>query len=533
VTYSCDQGYTLAGTAASVCQANGTFATPAPTCTPSACPTLVAPGNGSVTPTMGTTGTVATYSCNAGYALTGNATQTCQPAGTWSGTVPTCTMVTTGCTPDPCVHSMTGCMPADAGGGYTCGTCVAGWSGANCDVPVTCTGATAPTNGTVSASSATNGNTVTYGCDSGYMLMGNVTATCQASGTFTGPAPTCAPMDCGATPVVANAGAPTVSGGAGGGNSTTFGATAAYACNTGYTENGVNPTCGANGTWGPAPTCTLTKCGAYTDVVYHISGTFTISQAPIAAANGSESVGATHPNTPAFTGTGDTTPFTTGTFTQGEMRLRFTNDATGNPAAGTVYLVEQYFPIYFSQTISALGQTGHLVVGVDSSLGMLAAGFANCGAGGTACTNVKPTISRPCANNASGTLSGTALTWAACTPAPNGMTSWSYANGRAATGAGCATGFNQWGNIECTGSGIICGAVPAAEFGDAYQTWNQALGSATFSSTNYKTATLTAPAIQIPNATGNTETTIAITASTVVATVCGSTPGTDLLCNVQ
>jgi hypothetical protein len=515
-----------------MCQANGTFATPAPTCTPNACPTLVAPANGGVTPMTGTTGTVATYSCNAGYALTGNATQTCQPAGTWSGTAPTCTMVTTGCTPDPCIHSMTGCMAADASG-YTCGTCVVGWSGANCDVPVTCTGAIAPTNGTVSASSATNGNTVTYGCNSGYTLMGNATATCQPNGTFTGPAPTCPPADCGAPPVVANAAAPAVSGGAGGGNSTTFGATAAYTCNTGYTENGVNPTCGANGTWGTAPTCTPSRCGTYTDVVYHISGTFTVSQAPIAAANGSENVGATHPNTPAFTGAGDTTPFSTGTFTQGVLRLRFTNDATGNPAAGTVYLVEQYFPIYFSQAISALGQTGNLVVGVDSSLGMLTSGVANCGAGGTACTNVHPTISRPCANNASGTLSGTTLTWGACTPAPNGMTSWNYANGQAATGPGCATGFNQWGNIACTGSGLICGAIPAAELGDAYQTWNQALATATFSSTNYKTATLTTPASQIPNATGNTETTIAITKSTVVAAVCGSTPGTDLVCDVQ
>ncbi len=257
------------------------------------------------------------------------------------------------------------------------------------------------------------------------------------------------------------------------------------------------------------------------------------SQAPIAAANVTENVGATHPNTPKFTGAGDTSPFTTATFTQGMLRLRFTNDATGTPTAGPVYLVEQYLPIYFSQAVTVLGQTGTLVVGVDASLGMLAAGTANCGAGGTACTNVKPTISRPCVDNASGTLAGTTLTWGACTPVPNGMTSWSYTNGRAAMGVGCATGFNQWGNIACTGSGLICGQVPAAELGDSFQTWNQMLGTATFSSTNYKTATFTMPAIQIPNASGDTETQIAITKSTVVTTVCGSTPGTDLVCNVQ
>ncbi len=262
VTYGCDTGYTLMGTAVSVCQADGTFATPAPTCAPSPCsPNLVAPANGSVTPAMGTTGTVATYSCNAGYSLTGNATQICQSSGTWSGTAPTCTLVTTGCTPDPCVNSMTGCMTVGATG-YTCGTCDAGWTGTNCSTPVTCSGATAPANGAVSAPSATFGNTVTYTCNNGYTLTGTATATCQASGTFTGPAPTCAPLSCGAPPVVANAGAPTVSGGDGGGSTDTFGATATYTCNTGYTLNGANPTCGATGTWGTAPTCAPISCGA-------------------------------------------------------------------------------------------------------------------------------------------------------------------------------------------------------------------------------------------------------------------------------
>jgi hypothetical protein len=332
--------------------------------------------------------------------------------------------------------------------------------------------------------------------------------------------------------VVANAGAPTVSGGAGGGNTDTFGATAAYTCNAGFAKNGADPTCGTTG-WSAAPSCTQSSCGTYTDVIYDISGTFSISQAPVAAANGSANVGSTHPNTPAFQGAGDTSPFSTGTFTQGVLRLRFTNDAAGNPTAGPVSLVEQYFPIYFAQTVSVLGQTATLTFGVDTSVGMLASGIANCGAGGTACTNVKPALSRPCVNNASGAISGTTLTWDACTPLPNGMTNWNYADGEGATGPGCATGFTQWGNIKCAGSALICSNFPASELGDSFQTWNQALGTATFTSTNYKTATFAMGPIQIPNATGNTETTIAITKSTVVTTQCGSTPGTDLVCDVQ
>jgi hypothetical protein len=91
--------------------------------------------------------------------------------------------------------------------------------------------------------------------------------------------------------------------------------------------------------------------------------------------------------------------------------------------------------------------------------------------------------------------------------------------------------MNGWGNVQCAGS--LCGFLPAAQLGDAYQTWNQAMPVFTFSSTNYKTATFTAPAMQTPNATGESVTTFTITSSTVVGTYCGSTPGTDLICNVQ
>ena len=49
------------------------------------------PGNGQVTLTSGTTfGQTATYSCNAGYNLVGGSTRTCQAAGNWSGSAPTC-----------------------------------------------------------------------------------------------------------------------------------------------------------------------------------------------------------------------------------------------------------------------------------------------------------------------------------------------------------------------------------------------------------------------------------------------------------
>ncbi|MGC4118128.1 MAG: hypothetical protein QM765_26975 [Myxococcales bacterium] len=849
VTYSCDAGYTLGGgSAARECQADGTFAGAAPTCTANPCPALTAPANGTVSAASGVTGDVVTYGCNGGYSIQGAATRTCQTSGTWSGTAPTCQLVMTGCTPNPCVHSAS-CTPVGATG-YSCGTCDAGWQGANCDQPITCSGAVAPAHGSVSAATATFGNAVTYGCDGGYTLSGSATRACQANGTFAGTAPTCAPVNCGAPPSVTNAGAPVISGGAGGGVTPTFGATAAYTCNASYAKAGSDPTCGASGTWSAAPTCspincgtppvvanagapavsgglgggaattvgataaytcdpgyglsgsnpvcgvngswsaapscnvidcnaapavanagapvvsgglgggatttygataaytcspgftksgsnavcgasgwstpptcapvdcgaapavtnagapvvsggagggatttynataaytcnanyaktganptcqangswsaapkcdpvncgaaptvanagapaitgglggagtttvgataaytcnsgftvktgadpvcratglwdtaptcnpvncgnaptvanagaavvsggagggstttfqataaytcssgfakngsdavcqatgawttaptcTATSCGTYTDVVYRLTGTFTIADTFLGMGNGSYTGLGANTSNPAFGGSGNTTPFTTAAFTNGFARLRFTNDASGNPTSGAVRLVEWYFPLNYTQTAGAT-----IVIDTDHSVGLLASGQTNCGSGDATCTNHAPTLSRPCSANAQGTVSGTALTWGTCT-ATSGSTGWDYGDARAATGVGCASGWTSWGHAgPCSGSN--CSMVPSCTMGDSYQAWNQQLKSLTFSSSSYKTATITMPRIQLPNCTsgvtGSTTTWLTITASTVLATQCGSTPGTDLVCNIQ
>ena len=55
------------------------------------CGTLSGPANGRVSHTAGTIfGHTATYSCHTGYNLVGGSTRTCQAAGVWSGSVPTC-----------------------------------------------------------------------------------------------------------------------------------------------------------------------------------------------------------------------------------------------------------------------------------------------------------------------------------------------------------------------------------------------------------------------------------------------------------
>ena len=54
------------------------------------CGSLPRPANGAVSLTNTTYNSVATYSCNDGYNLMGDATRTCLASGSWSGTAPTC-----------------------------------------------------------------------------------------------------------------------------------------------------------------------------------------------------------------------------------------------------------------------------------------------------------------------------------------------------------------------------------------------------------------------------------------------------------
>ena len=59
-----------------------------------------------------------------------------------------------------------------------------------------CGGLTNPANGQVSHTAGTTfGQTATYSCNTGYNLVGGSTRTCQATGVWSGNAPTCQGMN--------------------------------------------------------------------------------------------------------------------------------------------------------------------------------------------------------------------------------------------------------------------------------------------------------------------------------------------------
>ena len=148
-TYSCAAGYFMSGSNTRSCQADGTWNGSAPTCEIATCPTLSAtdPLNVSVTDVY--IGDIATYSCATGFEINGTYTRTCQNDGTWGDAEPTCT-------------------------------------------PITCPTISAPIHGQVNFLNGLRvGGDAVFGCSPGYILSNNKTATCTVAGSWDITPPSC------------------------------------------------------------------------------------------------------------------------------------------------------------------------------------------------------------------------------------------------------------------------------------------------------------------------------------------------------
>ena len=115
-TYTCFTGYTLSVSSRRTCVSSGRWSGNAPTCQrgmfeitlcslyfmlfypltlsnslPTVqCPVLPNPSNGGVISPSRAVGSLATYTCNPGYTLSGSSRRTCLTNGVWSASQPTC-----------------------------------------------------------------------------------------------------------------------------------------------------------------------------------------------------------------------------------------------------------------------------------------------------------------------------------------------------------------------------------------------------------------------------------------------------------
>ncbi|XP_064386119.1 sushi, von Willebrand factor type A, EGF and pentraxin domain-containing protein 1-like isoform X4 [Halichondria panicea] len=209
VTYSCISGYEFSGGVPRTCTVSGWSDGGSPTCTVS-CGSLDDPINGRVTTTGTTLSSIATYTCDTGYTLTGDMTRTCQANRDWTGLEPSCNPVDCGSLDAP----SNGAVDTSSGttfmmtATYTCNTgytrsggqtriCQANgdWSGSEPVCNLICPNLGVPTNGGVTYSDTTiprdEGSTATYTCNPGYHMTGLMVRTCTASGWSTGDDPVC------------------------------------------------------------------------------------------------------------------------------------------------------------------------------------------------------------------------------------------------------------------------------------------------------------------------------------------------------
>ena len=269
VSYVCDEGYRLSGASQRLCQANGEWDQPIPTCQVVQCPraTIV---NGSPSTFTRDFGTVVRFTCRSRHRLEGPEERTCMADGTWSGDDPVCVKII--CPPPPSLSNGASRQVDDTTLNFSCneGYRLDGPDSSTCNergvwepsapscVLITCPDISSVRllNGVVirSQNFGNYGSQVQYRCNSGYTLSGASRRQCLETGQWEGEAPVCQIITC-PRPQQLNNGLVRWDG-------LSFGSAATYQCSEGYQQDGATRReCQADGTWeGESPTCNIVTC---------------------------------------------------------------------------------------------------------------------------------------------------------------------------------------------------------------------------------------------------------------------------------
>ncbi|CAH1262671.1 CSMD3 [Branchiostoma lanceolatum] len=261
VTFSCDLGFDLVGVPIRTCEDNQQWSGVQPSCTKKQCSRLTPPPNGALTGGF-SFGEVVTITCDAGYELIGSGTRTCEANGQWTGS------------PSQCQKKCCS-RPAIPYGEYRGTHCFNDTVTFSCDlghelvgdVALTCTETAQWSNQLPSCQKRCCDSSITvadgsvslrpdncYGsiadisCNHGYDLIGNQYVVCDESGMWDGEMPTCQESCCGEPGAIRN--------GMSSSTGLCFGDVATFTCEAGFLLRG-NATlvCDANGSWGPTPFC--------------------------------------------------------------------------------------------------------------------------------------------------------------------------------------------------------------------------------------------------------------------------------------
>ena len=209
-TISCDAGYEVYGERRVACLSSQALSAEVPKCKPSLhCPQVPGIEHGSLFYNGTYRGATLTYRCEEGYRMEGTAERKCRRNKTWSRTPPVCTVVTCAL-PHSIAHGLVDYSRSggiggeeEGGSGLTFGSSVSFncdhgyelvgnnvrtcgvdgvWAGAEPEcVRVRCPLPRIPLNGEQEVGEVTVGGTVRYSCNHGYRLEGTRLLTCLAN----------------------------------------------------------------------------------------------------------------------------------------------------------------------------------------------------------------------------------------------------------------------------------------------------------------------------------------------------------------
>jgi len=223
IRYKCKDGFAMtAGDEERTCEENG-WSGRSPRCARARCSPLASVSGADVRRTPGDdgsndgVGSRLTYSCRAGHVAEGDLSRECLLGGQWSGSPPRCRFVDCGQPPeveDGSYNLIDGRTTFGAEAAYTCSAdyrltseeddrakCGSNgrWIGpkAKCEI-ITCPQPRAPAGGRVSGYDRTVGKTIEFSCLTGHVLEGDSELKCGRDGDWSGLAPICRFVDCGA-----------------------------------------------------------------------------------------------------------------------------------------------------------------------------------------------------------------------------------------------------------------------------------------------------------------------------------------------
>ncbi|XP_069128762.1 sushi, von Willebrand factor type A, EGF and pentraxin domain-containing protein 1-like [Argopecten irradians] len=216
--YICDPGYTIIRSDnIAECVETRLWEPPPPECVPVDCGVPDSVPNSILKADSYTYRSIATYQCNGGFEIQGNAQISCLQNGSWSEGIPICS-------------------------------------------PMSCGTPNTVENGRFIGTEFTYGNTVRYVCDNGYLMSGVEERTCEQDGRWTSQIPNCRRRECVKPPFILN--------GFFTNNAFYFGDEVVYQCNVGYEiEGSTSLECQADGSWSPSPpTCSPVECPALRNI---------------------------------------------------------------------------------------------------------------------------------------------------------------------------------------------------------------------------------------------------------------------------